>query len=336
MENKILFLEQNKEVEHPPFFSKISKKNIYNDNEFFISSLLFKIPNFYHSFSPILNQYYADIYNLNNKNINLSTLEFKKCSFINNAKLNKKKKTSKNIGFTNTDTDIDKVCPYIYNKFRFIGNNTIQDYLNETNLNETNLEELFLYLKYSISLLYNNNIVHNNINGNNIIIHYIHKIPIITNFSFSISIDNIIHNIENEADMYTQINPFFLYNPSSEIHAPEFLFISYLLHNKNKLLIDKENITTQDIQFVYNDFSNYNNIFKNKLMNEIRTEFLNSLYSFLNTFNNKPIKHTIIYIIQNYYKTWDMYSLVISLIYKNVIDLPQNYMKYISANPNNR
>ena len=328
------------------FVSKISKKDKYIDNEYHISSLLQQIPHYYNYFSPILENCDADLYKLGTATA--ASVEFQKCDLFH-----------KDGGYGDEDGDEDggegadaddeqeesNHAPngdYIYNKIRYVGHSDLYGYLEDLSSEPEAKSsaawlDAFEYLAHSISLLREKGVVHYDFKGNNVMVHDKHHSPIIIDFGLSIDINQIIGaGTGADAGVEDRLKrAFYVYSTDYEVWCPEIVFICYFTQeraSKGTALFDP--ITAEDIEFVCSDFMKNNGIFGERYFrmdDQARENYRVSMRDFFSEFLGKPATEAIIEITRTYYKTWDMYSLVVC--FQGAIEMPAEFRKYAAASP---
>jgi hypothetical protein len=153
----------------------------------------------------------------------------------------------------------------------------------------------YKYLLNSINLLVNNNIFHNHINFDSIVVDKF-EYPLLTDFSFSIdySRNNIVQYIKHFIIAY---DPSYLEWPI-ELHI-----LSYLLTNKLNSLSSHniENIIHEVIK---------NNIILNTFNNNIVSSFREESLQYFKKYVNQSYDYILTDILQ-YSHTWDNYALSI-------------------------
>ncbi len=199
----------------------------------------------------------------------------------------------------------------------------------------------FCHLVDSISILLENNIVHNDIKDQNILYDQDKCEPILIDFGLSLTLENI-------KDINSYKDFFFVYKPSYTIWNPDIHFINFLIHqNEQPTLQDIEDFvftyiehakkyitpyfTIEQIQTYTNNLVEYYSSF----YTENKQPFVSHLFHFCNKKDVKikcDIDKNIIIqrIIQNY-KKWDLYSLCIcyisifTTIHKNTSEYVKHY-----------
>jgi hypothetical protein len=159
--------------------------------------------------------------------------------------------------------------------------------------------EFYKYLLFSIDLLVNHQIVHNNINFNSIVVD--NTYPLITDFSLSIDISRIYNGDEQ------YIKHFIIaYDPSYLEWPLEFHILSYLLTNKLNSLssYNIENIVCNVI-----DNHTILKTFGDSIVSSYKQEALNYFKKYV----NRSYDYILTDVLQYYY-TWDNYALSIMFL----------------------
>jgi len=216
---------------------------------------------------------------------------------------------------------------YINMKIRFVDKLIFFDYMKQET--DHNIFNVFLdnynYLLVSISKLVDNNIIHMDLKGNNIMMDTGKNIPIIIDFGLSIDMNKLtshnnsmIHMDENRENLST-LNimidnkylkqSFYVYGPDYFVWAPEIHYINYLVNVNDTP--DKE-----EIKGICNSIIDGIIVLK-RLYNE---DFIDKmkivLYNYYLRFHNKP-KDECINILLSYSNSWDKYSL--SMIFLRIL-----------------
>ena len=208
-----------------------------------------------------------------------------------------------------TITEIDEDSRKIKGKNRMKDNTILLQFEDRKIINlKTYLKELssstkyiltiinfYKYLLNSINLLVNNNIFHNHINFDSIVVDKF-EYPLLTNFSFSIdySRNNILQYIKHFIIAY---DPSYLEWPI-ELHI-----LSYLLTNKLNSL-SSHNIETIIHEVIKNNV--ILNTFKNNIVSSFREESL----QYFKKYVNQSYEYILTDILR-YSHTWDNYALSI-------------------------
>ena len=158
------------------FITKIQKEKSSSNRETTIGKKIQNIKHYSHYFAPILNTCTISLGTVEND-------EIKKCDFINN--------TSKK---------------FISNKIKYVGKNTLDDYLLAVYQHSpaTFLKTLihtYLDLLKSLSLLLENNIIHMDLKENNIMIDEHLEKPIIIDFGLSFDKNDLLHESFDDVNL---------------------------------------------------------------------------------------------------------------------------------------
>jgi len=153
----------------------------------------------------------------------------------------------------------------------------------------------YKHLLDSINLLVTNNIFHNHINFDSIVIDN-SDYPLLSNFSFSIDY--------SRKDIEHYIKHFIIAYEPSYIEWPiELHILSYLLTNK------LNSLSNYNIETIINEYINHNNI-----LNTFGHSVVSSYKEEANTYFKKYVNQTYDYILMDilqYVHTWDNYALSI-------------------------
>ena len=158
---------------------------------------------------------------------------------------------------------------------------------------------MYQKLLYSLSLLQKKNIVHYDIKADNILIDKKTKNPIIIDFGLSIDI-SYIENLEKA--FYIEWAPEWTLWPI-EVHYLGFVISKKRKMKENELLElsseynEKHSVFHKDTKKQINDY-------------DIQT-YKNETTKMLRTYNSMELSQSIEFIIKQYWKTWDNYSLSI-------------------------
>jgi hypothetical protein len=254
---------------------KLKENNIYIENEILISKIITEIENYKFFFSPIINIVPINLVKIN----------------INKGK-NIKEKDTKNLLLEYNSIEGYSLFEYISiipeNRFIIV------------------IIEIYSSLLNSINILLKNNIIHFNLNSDNIICENITQNPILINFKKSV----LIKKLEDNLNFITCIESKYMY-----IYCLEVQVIYYILFNKINILtreiiliIVNKYINSLKEVIMYDDFDiNYLSI--------IRENCINYLEFYINK-NSKIILNDMILTC----KTWDNYSisiLFLIILFKN-------------------
>ena len=255
----------------------ISKVQLYNSvskNEIFISDIICDIIDYKLYFLPIINSSKINVAKINDNHI-------QQCKIIN-------QKDNHEYVLMN--------MPYIYN----IGfENIFTDTLKSKKHILLLYIESFKYLCSSLQKLLDRGIIHFNIKEKSIIYDDTTEIPFITDFGFSIYINELLTN-DSLIDKSNLKKYFYIYSPKYYEWSLEVHVISYLLHESSFLNIDA-------IKKIVSDYLDNNPSF-----DIFSTSFKETYYNMCINYLSQYIKYTDSVIIDKlikFYYTWDMYSL---------------------------
>ena len=191
----------------------------------------------------------------------------------------------------------------------------------------------YTYLLHSLNILNQNNIVHFDFKGDNIMYNDTKNIPLIIDFGLSIDLENIS---SDTLSFY-----FFTYSPSYFIWCPEIHFLCYLINIDNKL-------TKSKISKICHTIINSNKGLINILSDSFLDNYTNSMITYYSQFIDMK-KDDIIKILLKTSHTWDNYSLaniyirIITKMYPDgftnnpfIIDFIELLLNVINPNPDKR
>ena len=325
--------------------TKITEINFASKNELYISELIKnikfnnkKIYNYH--FVPIIKKCFVK-YNI------LKKFEMNKCTnLLDNI--------DDNFDFKNTLIKKEfflftlKYINGLKIKKYLLGKNFNDEYfLNDINIINTNFYEYkvfvnnylnsYYYLLKSITLLQENNIIHNDFYNRNIIFDFKNNKPLVIDFGLSYNKNKFYKNVNKQIIDIKYINKFFFnYREQHFDYNSEKRFVSFIIDNDSHYFINKvfksyqkNELTKQIIDFFINDIINtfqktnfINFIFENNEFNYYKKSLEKFYYKFL----DKKKYHTYFKIIKellpNVFQYTDLYSLTIEYIeilyyYKN-------------------
>jgi len=158
--------------------------------------------------------------------------------------------------------------------------------------------DFYKRLLKSIDLLISQNIYHNHINFDTIVVDK--HIPLLSNFSFSL--DTSRKNIN------THIEPFFMVYDLSYLERPlELHILSYLI--TNNLTGPQNSLSSYNIENIICDVVENNNILKT-FSDTIVSSYKQEALEYFKKYINKPYDYILSDILQ-YSNTWDNYALSI-------------------------
>jgi hypothetical protein len=160
----------------------------------------------------------------------------------------------------------------------------------------------YKYLLETLQILIDNNIVHNNIGFENIVINNKHRIPLLKSLTFSIDLLN-----PNLDSYLRQI--FITYDPTFYQWPLEFHILSYLYTNK------LESLSKTNIEFIISDVLKHHDLlhtFGESVVSTFHEEALN----YFSIYINQSYEYIVADILK-YSRTWDNYAL--SLIFLRIL-----------------
>lgn len=153
----------------------------------------------------------------------------------------------------------------------------------------------YKHLLNSLRLLVTNNIFHNHINFDSIVVNT-YDYPLLSNFSFSINY--------SRADIDNYIKHFIIAYEPSYIEWPiELHILSYLLTNK------LDSLSNHNIETIITEYIKYNNIL-NTFGSDIVSSYKEEANKYFKRYINQSYEYILTDILQ-YSSTWDNYALSI-------------------------
>lgn len=265
-------LDCNGKQESEKFVSKIQRYDKSAKNEIAIGKLLSSLAEYKSHFAPIISYCSIDVGEIKDKDKN-------KCMLF-------KKKKTKN---------------YVMMKLDYVDGMEFLQYMIK-NANSVqiinNIINSFNHLLRSISLLVNQNIIHYDLKGSNILYSNKKKIPLIIDFGLSINMNNIDKLNLNEV--------FYTYAPQYYVWPLEVHYLCLLL-NVNKEPNEEELKNLAKIYVENNKGINKN--FSPTFLKKFEKNSLLQLKIYNQMRFDERVKH-----IMNYWKTWDNYALSITYL----------------------
>lgn len=268
----------------------------FNEREMRISELIKQIPNYSKRFSPILSLCDIEIKNIKDKDI-------KKCDDI--------VKHGKNY-------------QPVIGKVRLVhGKDLHENY--KTKPKKKFLQILlksYPILLDSIKLLEDKYIVHHDIKSNNIIYDEKNNKPIIIDFGLSFSVEKIV---ELRKAFYVE-------------WAPQWTLWPIEIHYLGFVISKKRNMYENELISFTKEYNNSHSVikkFQHLIPESIKNIFYTETYNTLKRYNSKPLEQTVKFIINNYWKTWNNYSLSVTVlllflsVYKDAIEINDFNKKFI-------
>jgi serine/threonine protein kinase len=259
------------------YIIKIQKKEETSKNEKLIGKQIMAIKNYKNYFAPILQT----------ENINIELLDDKevdKCDIIHDNK--------------------DSQAKYESEKIKYIGKDTLFKYyikiISNNNFINVFIENHIILLE-ALEKLEMAQIIHYDLKENNIMIQDSDKRPIIIDFGLSFDGTKPMENY------------FYSYYAKYAPWCIDIIFLSYMVNEVGK---DWQNqkISSNNINFIINDFFENNPINKNLLIQDERNEWKSQLENYFNQFENKSWKILYDELIK-YRFTWDNYSIIVMYLF---------------------
>ena len=271
------------------YISKIQRFDDSAKNEIEIGRIVQNIGGFEDHFSPVLKFCNIDIAKVKDK-------EISKCTIL------KKKATKK----------------FIVMKLRYIEGNDFMDYL----INQKNSVQLvsniilsYNHLLKSVSMLIENQILHYDLKGTNILFDMEKETPILIDFGLSVQISNIDFDDNLQTLMNNLKNIFYVYAPEYSIWSLEIHYLSYILHkNKEPTVMELTDIAEKYV--MENKALNKN--FSPWFLKKYKEKCIKQLKKYNEIDYMKRIKYLF-----NYWETFDNYALSIMYL---------RFLKYININ----
>lgn len=272
--------------------NKIQEINFYSKNELYVSKIVKNIKNYHKYFVPIKNYCIVEF-----NNILKSSIDVNKCQNLFEDYIN-----------DYTSSDQQKLLKNKYYMFyiNYINNLTLKEYfIKNSSFNSYYFNKYiynYLFLLKAINILYQNNIIHNDLHYNNILYNLDKDLPCIIDFGLSFHTKKLYlkNKSESESEFELKSQAENEAQTLSESHAE--LFINKNINYKNlqrfffDFRIDSYNHLIEK-RFISFFTYNYNESFKikinnnhsiNKLDTKILQIFIDDAYDTI--FNNPEIK----------------------------------------------
>jgi serine/threonine protein kinase len=290
------------------FIRKIQKENKGSKNEKRIGDIIKKIKHYKDYFAPVIDSCPIAVNSIENE-------EIKKCEIMN--------ETSSN---------------YISYKIRYVGKNTLADYLLDVykRTPKSFLKVLFtthMDILEEISILYSHKIIHMDLKENNIIIDETLNKPILIDFGLSFcSTDLTDSTLRDYFFIYQHYSPWCF-----DIHLINCI-INTIITPENKLDINTTSIQKTDLEAICIKFIKDNTFLQANFTVEDLEEFKKQLFLFVAGFHGKKLKE-IMDGLMTYMGTWDNYAVAViyfSILKDNKLDsmgskLFQEYMNLLKT-----
>jgi len=259
-----------KDTDQSQYVSKLQVKNFASSNETKIGLMIKEIFNYINYFAPIISS----------QTIKIGTFDKKAKNICSAYQRNPKQK-------------------FVLSKLHYLEGYVLNNYI----IQNLNSRKLFMYLLdcfqhilSGILKLNNQNIIHFDLKGENIIFNDKLNIPIIIDFGLSIPLKSVESNLKNY---------FYIYAPSYYYWPIEVHFLNYIIHiNKEPKMADIEKISKEYVH----GHSILHSIFSKDFINKYERLCIQILETLLPLSYDKKVKKVL-----EMASTWDNYSL--SVIY---------------------
>ena len=292
-----ILCSSGKQSKSKKYISKLMlNEPFFNEREMRISELIKQIPNYNKRFSPILSLCDIEIKNIKDKDI-------KKCDDI--VKHGKKYQP-------------------VIGKVRLVNGKDLHENY-KTKPKKKFLQILlksYPVLLDSIKLLEDKYIVHHDLKSNNIIYDEKNNKPVIIDFGLSFSVEKIV---ELKKAFYIE-------------WAPQWTLWPIEIHYLGFVISKKRNMYENELISFTNEYNNSHSVlkkFQHLIPESIKNIFYTETYNTLKRYNRKPLEQTVKFIINNHWKTWNNYSLSITVlllflsIYKDAIEMNEFNKKFL-------
>jgi hypothetical protein len=260
---------------------KLNRGAIREDN---IGKIIKKIPKYSLYFAPILKTNVITLGEVTDE-------EITKCTIITEEEDEKQK--------------------YVTNRIKYVGKNTLGDYIYEVFEKKPKqflrtFYACYFDMLYNVYLLNKNGIIHFDMKENNVIYSEEHERPVLIDFGLSIETKSLT------PDKYSEY--FFTYGYDYPPWSFEASIISYAV-NEFDTNLDKEFVTAEQVEKLCNNFTNINPLFFNDgetghediFTEEERLSYNKKLKEYLNPFVGVAWK-TLVYSHFKFIDTWDIYA----------------------------
>lgn len=282
------------------YVSKVkSAEDQTRDREMHIGNMIKNIKQHDYYFAPILDTCPINIGVIDNE-------EIEKCHVITKKEAKQEKNSIPNI--------------YVSNKMRFVGDNTVTEYL-ETKFDNQKIKAIFethLHLIKSLDKLLSQPepIIHYDLKSPNIMLDSIQNVPIIIDFGLSFTSKNIFDSL-----MKPEILVSFFYNDES--YSPWSIEVQLLSFITINIISNDEDFEELYVQKYFDDFNDIVYNFTITETNETifdsedeRIHFRQNMNEYITSFKVKTIKEFFIDLL-NTWKSWDNYA--VAVMYKTFL-----------------
>ena len=260
------------------FISKIQKNDFSADNEILVGNIVSKNKNSDRYFAPVINSCPISVSKIKTEGLD-------NCNII---------------------TENSKLDLFLMMKIKYIDGSVLSTFITENKSSAfifSRFVNIYSHLLKGLEILIQENVVHFDLKGLNIVYDKENEIPIIIDFGLSIQINILL----DDKNYYRY---FYIYAPDYYVWPLEVHYLNFIEN------IDPEP-TKENIKNLVRDFVEKNSAI-NKLSESFQKKYTISAVEELNKYLNKPPREVKKEILK-YWKTWDNYSL--SIMYLKYIDL---------------
>ena len=266
--------------------SKIQVNDLTARNEILIGQKLKRIPNFKKYFSPVIESCPINVGQIKTEGVDDCTIITK-----------------------------NEAAKFVNMKIPFVKGMPLITYMSENKNNSlifSSFTNSYIYLLNAIKLLIEQQIVHFDLKGLNIVYNTDNNHPILIDFGQSIPVD-IVRTKKNYYDY------FYVYAPDYYIWAPEIHLINYLIHVNNEP-------SNEDLVEIVDEIIKYIPVSK-WLSPEFLKNYQKELLKTFKMFINK--REALIEKLFLFNKTWDNYSLsILYLRFITILFSPNNELNH--------
>ena len=331
--------------------TKLQEITFYSSNEISIGKYIKKyIPNYNILYAPVIKYCIVSF-----QTIQKSDLDILECETIFPDTINKYYKNynqnyryNQNYGYNDSSSYSYKPTPeylksvlldklntkYYLMYINYVANKSFKNYFqtnNVYNIYVVNVIKVFFILINSLNILSKNNIIHNDLHINNILIDLKYHKPIIIDFGLSIFLNKCFTS-PNKTINFTYLKSLIFDFREDQYHVIlEKRFLSFILYNKSQSYsvdihknFQKNVLTKSIIDLFIND--SYETIRNQKVIHLSKfelAEYYKSLkqfyYQFLNKHKYSNYTTIVVYLLKYVLNFTDLYSLVFDIYYINYI-----------------
>jgi len=267
--------KKGKEMIGSKYASKIQKYDESAINEINIGKIIIKIEGYLNHFSPVL--YHSKI-----------MISRSKTNLLNKCSILKKKEQS----------------TYVNMKMMWQAGGPFVDFIVSQKNSKEVMNHLILsynHLLRSIKILIENEVLHYDIKGNNILLQENLKLPILIDFGLSINMKKLL-----KADVKMKTLKYYFY-----VFAPDYFLWPLEVHYISYLLNENDEPTEEDMKDIAKKCVENNKALYKNFSPSFLKQYENECAKTLIEYNKNKDKLSIIKELLQYWITWDNYSLSI-------------------------